>query len=256
MTTAFAYQEEPKREPARAQPFVAHRLDETRAQIDHELSQIEEQVYASLVGRLSEAMEEITREVWRGVLGAPGERAIDALRSLDVPTHDVEGSYEELKSQVEADRYQGGLPCLLAGEGRFIPVAEPLSTDGDFHMQAEVNVRPTEAAVGGFCDELKPFLANRVAAKSWFPRMRDFFGGMSQTPLNLPVRVFSPTTGARVSCSPAYFINYVSFAAPTSPAASVLLPGRYIFMISTRQGRQFDQGVFDIPPTFDVQLLV
>jgi len=256
MTTAFAFQEEPQREPARAQHFVAHRLDETRAQIEDELLQIEEQVYSTLVGRITDAMEEITREVWRGVLGAPGEQAIEALRSLGVPTHDVEADYDEFRSQVEADRYQGGMPCVQAGNGQLIPVAERLSTDGDFHMQAEVNVRPVEAAVGGFCNELKPFLAQRVAAQSWFPRIRDFFGGMSQTPLNLPVRVFSPTSGARVSCSPAYFINYVSFAAPTSPATSVLLPGRYIFMISTRQGRQFDQGVFDIPPSFDVRLLV
>jgi hypothetical protein len=256
VTTAFAYEDEPKREPARAQPFVAHRLNETLDQVAHELAQVEEQVYSALVSRLSEAMDEVTREVWRGVLGAPGERAVDALRSLGVPTHDVEGNYDEFRSQVEADRYQGGMPCVQAGDGRTIPVAEPLSTDGNFHMHAEVNVRPMEAAVAGFCDELKPFLAQRVAAKSWFPRMRDFFGGMSQTPLNLPVRVFSPTLGARVSCSPAYFINYVSFAAPTSPATSVLLPGRYIFMISTRRGKQYDQGVFDIPPSFDVRLLV
>lgn len=248
-------------EPEEARNTSAHnqRAEVANAviEIDDELSTIPERVFTHLVHKVSSATTIIVKQIRNTILGATDEGTLEALRSLGIPTADIEHDCEQLRSQVEADRYSGRLVCQSIGQGPFVPIsdAELMANERYYHQQSEHDVRllSTEEAVDNFCNELNPFLAHRVAGRGYFPLAQSIVGGPSQM---LPIKVFSPTSGARVSYSPAYFINYITLAAPTSPVLGSILPGRYIFMISTAYGKKFDQGVFDIPPSFNINLLV
>jgi len=68
----------------------------------------------------------------------------------------------------------------------------------------------------------------------------------------LQVQVSCLTPGLRIHVSPAYFINWVFFGCPTTPVASYVLPGRYVFSGDgpMMPKRKKDRGVFSIPPTY------
>jgi hypothetical protein len=68
----------------------------------------------------------------------------------------------------------------------------------------------------------------------------------------LQVQVSCLTPGLRIHVSPAYFINWVYFGSPTTPVASYVLPGRYIFagdgpMLPRRKK---DPTIFCIPADY------
>lgn len=180
--------------------------------------------------------------------------SFDELRSLDVQTADIERDCELLKGQLQADNFQGKQPCQRIGESIYVPIGYNLETFNENQIDLnDFEMRSNEDAVTSFGSELVPFLTQRVAADVYAP-MRGITG--EDNPLMLPITVSTQTLGARVSYSPSYFINYLTLASPTSPVKGMLLPGRYIFMISTRDSKLFDKGVFDIPPTFDIDLFI
>jgi hypothetical protein len=262
MSTDYAVHEEEEPEEQRPSVRRADRAAVHRAlsQAQEELSGIHEQAFYHLSEKIRPVAEAVVNEVERRVLGASDDVATEALRFLGVPTADIEENVDQLRTEIESDRNGGRLLCQRLGEDSFVPISTAQGVldrrfTSDPHSE-RVHLVPTERAVGGFCSELKKFLVHRLAGKSYFPFFNKSSGILASPPLMLPIKVFSPTAGGRVSYSPAYFISYIAFAAPTSPAVGSILPGRYIFMLGTRQGKLFDKGVFDIPPTFDVNLVV
>lgn len=231
---------------------------EAAKEINQKLANISEQVFHHLISQVSSASEKIVNQVRRRIFGEADKGALEALRSLRIPTADIEHNCDQLRSQVEADRYSGTLLCQRIGESSFVPISDTEVAGNEEHYRKrlgqDVNFLPTEEAVNNFCNELNRFLTQRVAGQGgYIPPAKSVIG---LPPGMLPVRVFSPTFGARVSYSPAYFINYITLSAPTSPVTGAILPGRYIFMLSINFSRKFDQGVFDIPPSLDINLLV
>jgi hypothetical protein len=68
----------------------------------------------------------------------------------------------------------------------------------------------------------------------------------------LQVQVSCLTPGLRIHISPAYFISWVYFGSPTTPVASYVFPGRYIFagdgpMLPRRKK---DPTIFCIPADY------
>jgi hypothetical protein len=71
-----------------------------------------------------------------------------------------------------------------------------------------------------------------------------------------PVTVKCQTDGYRILSSPAYFIDWVYFGAPSSPVTSDMLPGRYIFGTDSIPGCVVcDGAIFRIPADFNPQLI-
>ena len=122
-------------------------------------------------------------------------------------------------------------------------------------MQEHTTMFSSDVAIESFVTELTPFLSQRVVGDA-FARASAAVGGISGPPHMLTVTVSTHTQGARVSYSPSYFFSYAVLASPTSPVRGVILPGRYIFMISTPGVSKADKGIFDIPPIFNIDLQV
>lgn len=72
----------------------------------------------------------------------------------------------------------------------------------------------------------------------------------------LSVQVSSLTHGLRLHVSPAYFITWTYFGAPTTPVSGTVMPGRYVFAGDGPMLPQFtvDNGVFRIPPDYHPSL--
>ncbi len=201
--------------------------------------------------------------------------SFEGLRHATASTADIEQNVEQLQRQLHFTRsyYDGYLPCIPAGEfivpiaipnfetGKYAPIPNPADIYYIFKnrpsdIYPEVHYLKPEEAVFGFSQQLTAFLTGRMAASTYFSfgkRPSDSPGGSNM----LTVRVHTQTIGARVSYSPAYFINFIVFSGPTTPAESYILPGRYIFLLATADRDEIrDSGVFDIPPSFDLTLMV
>jgi hypothetical protein len=191
--------------------------------------------------------------------------SFEKLRRISRQMADVEDNLEKLQHQIRQARQEGldQLACARVGD-----VMVPLSVDELWrqqqpqHPHAPASFDPRsrfttsiDQALAGVKRQLAPFLLNRIAATGYFHKW--LTGGMGGTRHMLSVVVHSQTVGARVSYSPSYFVNYVALAAPTTPVQGLLDPGRYIFML-TAQGplRLTDSQVFDVPPSFDISLMV
>lgn len=215
------------------------------------------QVHANLVEASLATVAEVTEQLSAEIAEPSKSISYDNLRRFDIASADIERDCDQLKLQVTENRFDGKLPCSLLGEDGFlVPVSysELLMVEMRGTEPEGRAFLPIEQALRGFAAGLTQFLLLRIAA-------RFFFSNVSPPPPNssppqMPIRVFSQTHGARVSYSPAYFISYVTFSAPTSPALGTILPGRYLFKITTNQRDFFDQALFDIPPSFDVSLMV
>lgn len=70
------------------------------------------------------------------------------------------------------------------------------------------------------------------------------------------VTVHCHTSGYRILSSPAYFIDWTYFGAPSFPVTNSLLPGRYIFGTDSVPGCVLlDGAIFRIPYDFNPQLM-
>ncbi len=242
-----------------AQP-ARHQLSYAVTTIVRAVSSIHSRAFEQLKDDVLESVIQIASEV-RDFLRfrAPPESVNEALRSLQVPTHDVEEHCHELLNQIAADRFGGMLPCRRVGESRFTPVSlgEVIKNESAYFGDNSDDTAhlPIEDGANNFCDELIDFLVTRIASQA-IAGSGSGSGRIGNVPLMLPVRVFSPTLNARVSYSPAYFHNYTVFGAPTSPATSQVPPGRYVFLIDLPNGKKYDRSLFDIPPSYDVHLIV
>ena len=187
----------------------------------------------------------------------------EPLRQLDRPTADIEDNLEKLHGQLREARLDGRdrLTCAPIGNEMI-----PLSTEELWRQQPSQSITvpedrlrwtvPIEHALAGVKRQLSDFLARRLAGSHYFA-IRGLTGGMGSTRHMLAVTVHSRTIGARVSYSPSYFVNYVALAAPTTPVRGMLDPGRYIFMLTSPGPlRITDNQVFDVPPSFDITLMV
>jgi hypothetical protein len=78
----------------------------------------------------------------------------------------------------------------------------------------------------------------------------------SRDPDHAPVTVRCGAAGLRILSSPAYFVDWTYFGAPTSPVSGYLLPGRYIFGMDNGSADApiADNAVFRIPGQSDVWL--
>lgn len=255
---------EPEHEPQKVKKANVHEDAASSVQrVLEELKTVHERIFLYWKEHFLDDASAIVKELKESILQQEIPLAVDNLRALAVQTADIESNCAQLKKQVAEDRFEGRLACLRTGEGPFIPVS-----DSEFFGNTKLyNDLPhdvftlidTEMAVDNFCDELTPFLTQRLAGQAYLPRADALVGGTSGGGgMNnlLPIRVFSPTIGARVSYSPAYFISYIVFSAPTSPAIGMVAPGRYIFMLTMNNSDLFDRGVFDVPLTFDIPLAV
>jgi len=135
-------------------------------------------------------------------------------------------------------------------------------------------------AIKGVQRSLKSFLSFRFAGmKKWAEWIQgsagSFYGGSKGSnksggagsgspPLppavgsggGLQVQVSCSTPGLRIHVAPAYFINWIFFGSPTTPVTSYVRPGRYMFAGDGPMlpNLTIDEGVFDIPYTFNVCL--
>lgn len=182
------------------------------------------------------------------------------LRSADVRFADVEDNLDKLRDQVRAADRDGTarLRCLPVGE-TLIPVSAEWTArarqngDGRNTGDARPVDLPIDQALENVGKHLVPFIAQRFGSTAY---LSNLLGGMGGAQM-LSVVVHSRTHGDRVSYSPAYFVNYAVLASPTTPVQGVLDPGTYIFMVTSpgRKPRR-DNGVFHVPPTFNISLQV
>ena len=237
-----------------------HGLASAVATIEESVASIHMQAFEALRSDIGESVNQIVSEVrdYLRFRAAP-ESVNEALRSLPVATQDIEDNCQELRDQIAADRFNGDLMCRRVGDSIFTPASlGELAKNESAYFEdnsGDTARLPIEEGANGFCDELADFLKTRIASQAIAGGSPG--GGLIGTiPLMLPVRVFSPTVGARVSYSPAYFHSYIVFGAPTSPAVSHISPGRYVFLIHAPNSKKYDRSLFDIPPTYDVHLIV
>lgn len=230
---------------------MASDLDEIRLEIAH----FPREVFEHVRNKFHDVAVKLVNNLKIAILNNAEPISFDELRSVDVPTADIERDCETLKEQILFDQFGGKQPCYRIGESVVVPVDHQVLRGLDSWNEDNQRWLSNEDAVEAFGAELVPFLSQRVASQIYFP-IRGLTGGMNQTPLMLPVTVRAYTLGARVSYSPSYFVNYQTLASPTSPVQGMLLPGRYIFMISAPNQKLFDQGLFNLPPDFDISLLV
>lgn len=258
-------QGDPENEPLRAwadpvDDAVADAVAAAVTQLNYVLPEASSRAFKSLRDYTAKLLTPITDEIAKNILARNSRGATSALRALGVATADVEEDCDQLINQVRFDSFGGALYCLKLRNGTSVPVSDSqrhlLIDDQNLINFPSLQTEPIQKAVQNFCGELKAFLAQRLAIGNLFAPPVPPANLNAQPPRTLPVRVFSQTTGARVSYSPAYFIHYVVLGSPTSPAVGTLLPGRYIFQITSSQTKTFDPGVFDIPPQFDVNLVV
>ncbi len=180
------------------------------------------------------------------------------LRLAIAHTADIEDSVEKISNlfQYWNRRSHRVVQCIQI-DNSFVPVSfdEALLHRYARTNAAAISVVSINSAILGVREQLIEFLATRIAMEHIAKKRLS--GGMSNTPNFLSITVSSQAVGARVSYSPSYFINYLPLAAPTSPVQGIVLPGRYIFRL-TKPGPQHlvDQQVFDIPPSFNISLMV
>jgi len=178
---------------------------------------------------------------------------------------------------VSISKLLGGLPAHYPTDA-FLRIMGTSPIGGNFvqallrdHQQQDpsltfVDVREAEDSTER---NLGAFLSYRFAGmkvwNEWIQRFQNFGSGVPNDPIpseigpggGLQVEVFCRTRGLRIHISPAYFIDWVFFGSPTTPVASYVLPGRYIFagdgpMLPTRVR---DEAVFSIPPTYRPSLM-
>ncbi len=203
--------------------------------------------------------EELADDLCRDLLRDDRSINFAHLRNVPVQTADIEDNLERLARIFYILRRTGTdvIPCAAAGK-----FAVPISIDeevahnfGQLEARGDVFMIGFTKALEGVHKQLTEFLLDRIASKVF--NKSKFHGGMSNTPNFLSITVSSRATGARVSYSPAYFINYMPLAAPTSPVQGVIAPGRYLFRLTTPGPQHLvDQQVFDIPPSFKISLMV
>ena len=225
---------------------------------------------ANLIGAFSHTARVVSDTIIDQWLNTSGRMSFRSLRALPVAVADVEANLEQLDEQIRFARGTNlTVPCANVG-GKAIPVAIPeFSMDSHWnqkpsnellrlyasHVASNENVISTdeETALKNVGDELSGFLGNRLAAS----HAQRSLGAIGMTSTLLQVVVSAHTAGARVSYSPSYFINYLYLGAPTTPVTGYLLPGRYVFMLTTLARKKMkDNGVFDVPPIFNVSLAV
>lgn len=180
------------------------------------------------------------------------------LRGLHAETGDVEHHLDMLADHVNLPhvRSTGALPCVEV-DGVAVPIAsQHLLRRKSGRAAIRTKSAPLSQALEGVGHHLARFLSIRVAWDFFHPAQRPSLG-MDPTKTMLAIKVHSHTSGGRVSYSPAYFINYIHLAAPTSPVHGRIQPGRYVFMVTTIGPKSvYDSQPFDIPPSFDVHLVV
>lgn len=223
-------------------------------------------LFEELRGDVSHDAERVSEELIEQLLSPTRSFSFAPLRRLPMHMADVEDNLDKLKGQVRYLQQEGStnMPCVPVGD-----VLIPLSTEevwrqrhdrdhesgynGPMELAKSISI---DCALSNVERHLSPFLADRMAASRYFA-IGGFASGGGGSPHMLSVVVHSKTVGARVSYSPAYFVNYIALAAPTTPVQGVLDPGRYIFML-TAPGpvRLIDSQVFDVPPTFSISLMV
>jgi hypothetical protein len=237
------------------------RREEERARLASDLGEIRAalaslplEIFNWARHRLQDVAVRIVDDLKAAILDKARPMSFEDISGLGVPTADIERDCETLKEQIEPDGLNGSHPCREISPGVVVPI-DRSGAMASSHQLPEMRWLSNTEAVNAFGRELVPFLIQRVAASAYFP-MRGIAGGMSPTPLMLPVTVSAITLGARVSYSPSYFVNYQTLASPTSPVYGVLLPGRYIFMISTAGSKQYDQVLFNVPPDLTIPLNV
>jgi hypothetical protein len=189
------------------------------------------------------------------------DRSVDfsQLRDAPAPTADIEYSLQKLANLVHHLRLRrsDSIRCIEV-EGSFIPIS---IDDALIYRQGQTDSPngifkvDIKDALSGVRRQLTSFLVNRLASR-YLP-IGGITGGMNSMHNLLSVKVSSHSVGALVSYSPAYFINYMALGAPTSPVKGAILPGRYTFRLTTRGPRYLiDQQTFDIPPVFEIPLMI
>jgi hypothetical protein len=104
---------------------------------------------------------------------------------------------------------------------------------------------------------LTQFLSFRFAGiKTWHSLLRAQGMPVVGPDGGLQMRVSCRTPGLRMHISPAYFINWTFFGAPTTPVSSYVLPGRYVFAADGPRFARWirDPGIFAVPPTYEAFL--
>ncbi|MBD3813323.1 MAG: hypothetical protein IE917_14020 [Betaproteobacteria bacterium] len=229
-------------------------------------------LFEELRDDVARAAKRISDEMIEQLLLPARSLSFASFRRLPLHMADVEDNLDKLKGQVRFQQQYGltDMPCVPVGDV-LIPVSteevwrrqhdgsrKPGDTGPTESREAMESFRPLsiERALSNVGQHLSPFIADRMAASRYFA-IGGFTGGMSGSPHMLSVVVHSLTVGARVSYSPAYFVNYIALAAPTTPVQGMLDPGRYIFMLTAPGSvRLTDSQVFDVPPTFSISLTV
>lgn len=126
---------------------------------------------------------------------------------------------------------------------------------------------------------LTDFLTQRIAGfKFWVKSdvrkrpivTRKLLNRQKAAPTNSPdgsglfaVKVDNQRQGLRILVTPAYFIDWIYFGAPSTPTTNNLLPGRYIFGTDSfssaygppHSGIISDKTIFRIPSDFNPQLM-
>jgi hypothetical protein len=205
-----------------------------------------------------EAAKRVANEIIMQLEGEEISFDFSQLRSVIAHTADIEDSVEKISDLIQYWNRRGGkvIQCIEI-DNALIPTSfnEALSHHYARTNTAAIFVVGINSALHGIREQLIKFLTVRIATE-YIAKQR-FSGGMNNTPNFLSIMVSSQAVGARVSYSPSYFINYLPLAAPTSPVQGIVPPGRYIFRL-TKPGPQHlvDQQVFDIPPSFNISLMV
>jgi len=132
-------------------------------------------------------------------------------------------------------------------------------------------VGTVEEAAESFHDNLETFMTNRFGGlRMWesaevperIPHGRVMNDAKTEGPTssNIGTGLFRVTVkckapGYRILVSPAYFIDWVYFGAPSTPVTNGMLPGRYIFGTDSVDGSVISDGViFRIPNDFTPNL--
>ncbi len=238
------------------------------------------------------SVESVTEELSGLIKNELDQFQFGGLRELSIFTADIEYLLGWLEQQYRVSNRYGSreLPCYMINETP-IPVSIPsfnsfidktdVELDGirkcnwekfneiwyrEVQEDEQAKLINADDAVDNSIAELTEFMKGRLAAKKYFDRFgvdhamvgppsRPVVGDQSAVAM-LSVEVHSKTPGERVSYSPAYFINYMVLAAPTTPVTGYLLPGRFVFMVSNSVVSKKDPGVFDVPPHYTINLMV
>ena len=213
---------------------------------------------SDLAQELEGIVDPTVESIKGNILRKKQNQVIDVLRDLDIYSADIEHHCSQLARQLMQNSHDGHLISLKTPNGSVVPISDASAGHlKEISLFFETGLATTEHAVAGFAAELKLFIVKRMVGQFFFPHEEQIIDdGADHRHGSLPIHVHSLQSGARVDSSPAYFIDFKDFSSPTSPAKGSLVPGRYIFRISTGTGEFYDRGVFDVPDSFNIQLTV